>query len=258
MPEKKTKLPWQPAPSEAFLHAGDAHLWRMSLACGPAVLEQFWETLSEDECDRASRFRFEKDRSRYVAARGALRAILSRYTATAPADFRFDYSLQGKPSLAKPAHFPVPEFNLAHSRDLAVFAVTQGRAVGVDLEAVDETFPVLDVAPDIFTDEELQSLESMAERKRHDAFFKLWTCKEALLKARGDGFSADPKSVNIAWEKQTPRLRAFEPETAAWSLRVFDVADGYAAALAMREKIERVSFFQITPAHAARACSLSS
>lgn len=248
-------VPWLHTPAELSLCGADAHVWRASLVCGAEAARKFWETLSEDERERADRFHFEKDRARYIAARGTLRAMLSRYTAAPPSSLRFSYSARGKPALAEPRDFRSLEFNLAHSRDLAVFAFARGRAVGVDVEAVDESFPFADVAPDVFTDEELRWMNALDAGRRREAFFSLWTCKEALLKARGDGLSADPRSIGIAWENETPQLRGDGPETAAWSLQGFDVCAGcaeYRAALATRGKTERILFFHHDPPGPAR------
>lgn len=240
---------WQPAPAGGGripLPPGEVHVWRAALERSAEEADRFWETLSADERERAGRFHFQKDRARNVAARGILRALLSRYEAGAAEDFRLVCNAHGKPALAGSAGQPLGiQFNLAHSRELAVFAFARGCAVGVDIEAVEENFPVLDAAPNICSEEELRRLQTLRGIGQARAFFAIWTAKEALLKARGDGFAGDPQKIRLALEDgETPRLLDFPPGAAAsWSLHVFHAAAGFAAALAVDGKTGQASFF---------------
>ena len=95
---------WQPATHPPPLTTDDVHVWRIALEIGDALLARLREILADDERRRAERFHFEKDRRHFIAGRGALRILLSRYLAQSPDDVRFAYSNYGKPRLADEAN----------------------------------------------------------------------------------------------------------------------------------------------------------
>src|SRR4051812_17773983 len=127
-------------PPERPAAVGELHVWRAELAQNPSLLTRLERTLSEDERERAARFHFRRDAERFVVARGVLRDILGRYLCERPERLRFVYNEFGKPSLAGEHAGGPHRFNLSHSRDLALYAVTLGREVGVDLEFVRPDF----------------------------------------------------------------------------------------------------------------------
>ncbi|MCI0372796.1 MAG: 4'-phosphopantetheinyl transferase, partial [candidate division NC10 bacterium] len=112
---------------------GEVVIWPASLARDLPLLERLAATLSRDELTRAGRFHFPRDRSRFLAARGFLRRILSAYAGETPGSLRFEYSPEGKPFL--PRH-PTLRFNLSHSDDRLLVGVCRGRSIGVDIERV--------------------------------------------------------------------------------------------------------------------------
>jgi 4'-phosphopantetheinyl transferase len=142
------------------------------------------DSLSSDERQRADRLQVPLMRRRFVAARTALRDILSGYTGLEPAALRFDYGPTGKPSLAG---FDWPQFNLTHCDDLALLAIS-ALPVGIDVERVRP----LDALPQMMqiacSPAERQALLALSESRRLRAFFYTWTRKEALMKAHGNGF----------------------------------------------------------------------
>ena len=142
------------------------------------------DSLSADERQRAERLRLPLVRRRFVAARVALRRVLSGYTGLEPGALRFDYGPTGKPSLAG---FDWPQFNLSHCDDLALLAIS-ALPVGVDVERVRP----LDALPQMMqiacSPAERQALRALPESRRLRAFFFTWTRKEALMKAHGAGF----------------------------------------------------------------------
>src|SRR5207245_1715236 len=120
------------------LRSGEVHVWRVPLSENDP--EQLGALLSRDEWIRAERFHFERDRARFICGRGLLRTILGRYLNTDPRDLTFVEGPYGKPELTG-----IPSslrFNLSHSDDLMLLAVTHARAVGVDLEMIRENVPV--------------------------------------------------------------------------------------------------------------------
>ena len=185
MPENVFGPSWRPPPATLELQRDEVHVWRAALDRPTEQVWGLWTLLSADERRTAKRFHFQTDRSRYIIGRGLLRTILSRYLKRAPNRLRFYYSPYGKPAL-----LGGPEealyFNVSHSRDLALFAVTRGRALGVDVEHVVSELAVQDLAERFFSPREIVALRTLPANLRQEAFFACWTRKEAYLKARGE------------------------------------------------------------------------
>jgi len=146
---------------------------------------QLSRLLSEEERGRAARFHFERNRREYVAAHALKRLMLCEAAGRAPDDWTFTVEPLGKPLVAGGQG---PHFNLSHCNGLVACALSFAVPLGVDVEPVDRHAP-LDVAERYFAAEELTWLFSLAEVQRPLGFFKLWTMKEAFIKATGKGVS---------------------------------------------------------------------
>jgi len=179
------------------------------------------------------RFRFEKDRLRYLTGRGLLRTLLGRYLDVAPPDLRFETTAAGKPRLTSDQRRL--QFNLAHSGEYVLFAIADGRAVGIDLEEIRADFDVGELAAHFFSPSEQCDLDTLTGRAKVEAFFACWTRKEAYVKARGEGLSLPLDQFDVSLRSGEPaRLIATRPdpvEATRWQLSGLDVADGYKAAL---------------------------
>ncbi len=150
------------------------------------------EQLSPEERDRASRFRFERDRNSFVAAHGLLRFALRRFAGRT--DWAFDTGPNGKPFLISREGVAAPHFNITHTPGLAACGLTLAGPIGVDAELRDRTADIDAVAERCFTVEERRGLAG-PERQRW--FIELWTLKEAVIKALGHGLSMDLKSFSV-------------------------------------------------------------
>jgi len=234
-------------PVETMLSLDEVHVWSFALDTSATRRNRLGRTLSADEVERAGRFRFERDRDRYVAGRGALRAILGRYLNLHPTVVAFTYGAHGKPALAGEARDVELGFNLSHSEDLALVAVTAGRAVGVDLEAWRPFERISDVPASIFSPRELAEFQSLAPALRQEAFFNAWTRKEAIVKATGRGFSTDVAEVEVTFVPGQPagvvRLHGDTSIAAEWTVRELFVAPRFAAALAVHGPIGEIRRF---------------
>src|SRR5918911_1360559 len=173
---------WLGAPERPALSGGEVHVWHARLDLDAATLRELWESLSADERARADRFHFRVDREYFIAARGGLRAVLGRYTGTEPRRLRFAYDAYGKPSLDREADGGRFRFNVSHSKGVALYALAEGREVGVDIEYVREDFASLEIAEHFFSRGEVAALRAVTEGERASAFFDCWTRKEAYIK----------------------------------------------------------------------------
>lgn len=228
---------WSPPPTNLILLSNEVHVWRAPLDLEAACTQTLQRTLSVDEQARAARFHFPKDRARFIVARGVLRAILGRHLKRSPDELQFCYGPQGKPALTKEAGGDILCFNLAHSEGLALFAVTRGREIGIDLECLRPHIADKEIAEHFFSPGEVATLRALPEHLQQAAFFTCWTRKEAYIKARGEGLSIglDWFDVTLAPEEPAALLRTRwdSQEASHWSLHELTPGPGYIAALAV-------------------------
>ncbi|MFY9555865.1 MAG: 4'-phosphopantetheinyl transferase superfamily protein [Blastocatellia bacterium] len=238
-------------PEAPALSRKQVHLWRLPLNLGGPDLHRLQQTLASDERARAERFYFERDRRRFIAARGQLRMILGRYVGVSPRALVISYGARGKPFLGRMFGTGAIKFNLSHSAELALVAVSQDRDIGVDLEEVRALDDAERIAERFFAPRENAALLEVPEAVRTEAFFCCWTLKEAYVKATGDGLARPTESfeVSFAPSKHT-RLLSVEGdsrEASRWSLVGLAPERGYIGALAVEGHGWTVSLFQNHP-----------
>jgi 4'-phosphopantetheinyl transferase len=237
--------------SRLALSSDDVQILYASLEQPATLVCQLAQVLSDDERGRAERFHFERDMRRFTVSHGLLRIILGRYLGVEPGRLCFHYGTHGKPYLSpRSVHLPL-QFNLSHSHELVLYALTLDRQIGVDVEYVRPIQDMEQIAARFFSPPEYAALCSLPESQKLEAFFNCWTRKEAYIKAIGDGLvhPLDRFQVSLA-PGEPARLLSVEgaPEEAErWVLRSLTPVHGYIAALAVegsdwRLKCRRVLF----------------
>jgi 4'-phosphopantetheinyl transferase len=202
----------------------DVAIHCFGLDMGPERLSKLARTLSADEHERAARFRFDRHRSGFIACRGMAREILGKALEIEPSGVEFTYNSFGKPAVSG------IEFNLSHSGRLAVVAVSRTREVGVDIERIDPSFAREQIPERFFSPSEIRALRALPEQDQLEAFFQIWTRKEAYVKARGEGLSIPLESFDVSIGEPAKLLHG----DAAWSIESLMPAIGYVAAVAAR------------------------
>jgi 4'-phosphopantetheinyl transferase len=214
-------------------HSVTLHVWSAPLDTERDVYENLTACLTPDERERAERFRFDQDRRRFSIARAVLRHILSAYLLRAPRQIRLRYGPYGKPCLI-PEESSAIHFNLAHSDAFALIALTEGRAVGVDLERIRPQLVTDRLAAATLSYAELAIFRGLPPEKRAHAFFSIWTRKEAYLKARGVGLSRHLDKIEMSSAADFDALGAVGPQRLdGWIIHALAPAAGYAAAVAV-------------------------
>jgi 4'-phosphopantetheinyl transferase len=227
---------WLSPPAPWKIDRDAVQIWRADLKLSDRVLRALRTTLSEDERARADRFYFERDRAAFVAGRGQLRSLLGRYLNLDPARVKFVYSESGKPALDPALNGDRLEFNVSHSHDVILYAVTRDRAVGVDLEFARPLADAQQLANRFFTPQEAAQLRALPPEQQQWAFFCGWTRKEAFLKATGAGIS-QLQAVEVSLKPKEPAalLRVQGSEKCSdWLLSDLAVGPGYAGAIAIK------------------------
>jgi 4'-phosphopantetheinyl transferase len=171
--------------------------------------------LSPDERSRAESFRFQRDRSRFVSARGLLRTLVGERLGRDPSRIEFAYGERGKPRIAGRDDL---HFNLSHSDGVVALAICEGREVGVDVEAQRPGRSMEGISRRYLPPEVASEIERTTGTDRLRAFYRAWVRQEAYAKGRGEG-------LELIGEAPDPRR---------WSIADLELIDGYAAAVAVQ------------------------
>jgi 4'-phosphopantetheinyl transferase len=232
-----------------MIEPGEVHVVTLDLDQDGADEERFAALLSADERARSQRFRFARDRRRFIVGRGTLRLILGRYLGAQPARLSFRYGPHGKPALEGDSAL---RFNLSHSQGLALYALAMEHEVGVDMERIQPLPDLEDIARSCFAEGEIAALWALPEAQRLHAFFACWTRKEAFIKAIGDGLSFPLDRFDVSLVPGAParllRVEGDPGEASRWTLAALHPAPGYAAALAVRMQGMRPRCFSLSDA----------
>ena len=152
--------------------------------------------LCPDERERFHRIRDMDARRNFLFGRVMLRKLAGDILGVAADSLRFGTGLRGKPFLLKPMNCKL-QVNISHTNGWVVVAMTFGRALGVDIEWMDGSHDLEVVAARVCSPRELSGIRSLPADQQTAAFYKMWTCKEAWLKATGEGLSERMSSVEV-------------------------------------------------------------
>lgn len=176
------QITWQSPPAALHLEPEAVHLWR-------AFLDEWSDqtaVLSAEEQQRGRRFLKEEHRRQFCMARTYLRLILAQYLLVPPATIRFREGPHGKLYLSDyPARL---QFNVSHSADMALYAITLDHEIGVDLEWINPNIEIFPLMTRFYTTAEMQAVTALPPGQQIAGFYQVWTRKEAYLKALGAGF----------------------------------------------------------------------
>ncbi len=228
------------------LRPQEVHVWFARRI--PMLRDQVEAKLCHAEWTHANSFRFSEDRLKYVFAHVMLRDVLRRYLPCRPADIRFSKNRFGKPFLCEVTGDTAPEFNLSHTGDLVLVALSQGGRVGIDAEEIRPIEDFLSIAGSYFTHEEFAFIGSQVPGKREREFLRCWTRKEAYLKAIGKGLSIPPNSFDTLISSKGSAVvlesgsRSENKEI--WQLADLDVCEGYVAAVAIDGGMKSLVHFE--------------
>ena len=215
-------------------------------------LDYFSSLLSAEELARAQRFKFEIHRNRFIISHGFKRSVLAKYLSIEPARIQYQRGDKGKPSLVEADYDrQALTFNLSHTQDITLLAVTSDIEVGIDIEYMDRKTDWSAICQRFFTVAEQQALFSLTKEKQKSAFFQLWTRKEAYMKVLGSGLSLSPTAFTLTVPPQPPALIQHHSTKVQASKQVEfidielpDTLTNYCAALAAESSIREYHCYQ--------------
>lgn len=245
------ELQWRPTIPGELINSNEVHVWRVLLDVSAVQFESLLKFLSVEELERAERFHFEKDQRRFIMARGILRKILGHYLKKNPDEICFEYTSYGKPALTPGVNNDKLCFNLSHSGAFALYAITQRKKIGIDIERIRDDIQIEQVARKFFSQNEISSLEKVDINKRSGLFFQYWTRKEAFIKARGEGisFPMEQCDVSLISGRVLSPVTVQDNNSEISNLHVQDLfpGNGYAAAIALEGGDWDISCLQYLP-----------
>jgi 4'-phosphopantetheinyl transferase len=236
---------WTSAPIALPPHGPEAHVWRIDVPSWRPRVPSLRPLLAPDERARADRFKFEIDADRLIIARGVLRLLMGKFLDLPAERVIFSYSAMGKPSLDG------LEFNVSHSGAVILIA-THDHCIGVDVESLDQTIDV-DVGRLCFTERERALLSNSVSPIKE--FFRLWTRKEAGVKAVGSGLSFPLLDIDVA-DALAPKMASSSMVNCALPRRIIDLPLGgeYAGACAISGPDCEVRLWQLQDTWGDVAC----
>lgn len=232
------RVHWRAVEQLPPLAPGVVHIWHINCNIDEDTARSSQDRLSETEQLRAKRFVRPPDRLHFIASQYALRQILSRYLECDLTAIEYTYGTYKKPYLA---HNRSLQFNLSHSGGMALVAVTLDAEVGVDIEPTNRAVDHLGLASQCFASDEIKIMKALSEGELAQAFFKIWTCKEAYVKAKGTGLHEDLQAFVIGYHSSGEQnclltIDHKKQSAEAWTINSFYVDDVYVGAVAIERR----------------------
>ncbi|XLQ11269.1 MAG: 4'-phosphopantetheinyl transferase superfamily protein [cyanobacterium endosymbiont of Epithemia adnata isolate EadnSB Bon19] len=198
---------WIKSPNRLTLNPSDIHLWKQDLKVSDLEVNRCFAILSQEEKIKAKKFSFKEHKRRFIVARGTLKTILGQYLNIPASTIEFTYSSRGKPRLTNKLGVNSLQFNLSHSHELAIYGVTCNHVIGVDLEYVRPMSEAKKLAKRFFCSQEYNQISLLTSPDLEKTFFKLWTAKEAYLKATGEGIAGGLNQVEVSLDSFSQLLK---------------------------------------------------
>ena len=228
---------WQSVANCPTLEEDLVHVWSLSLERADMIAREYKNLLSISERNTASDFVIASASERYVVVHGTLRKLLAGYLDLPPNDIHFTYGVHGKPRVCDQAQGASLCFSLSHSDDMALFAFSYGRRIGVDLERIRDLDDRDMILAKTFSTAEIARLRSLSLTDKIEGFYRGWTSKEAYLKATGEGISRDLRDIEASVDAEgqlilTDSAKEFSAGH-TWRVEPLLPAGGYMGALAV-------------------------
>jgi len=216
---------------------GEIHLWSSLLDQPDDIINYFWTILSNEEKDRIDKFKFKSLRERHTVSKGLLKSFIANYLNIETEEINFVQNEYGKPSLQPELNEVNLQFNVSHSEQLGMFAFTTGKELGIDVELIQE-IPNLNQIVDIcFSEFEKDWFYKSDPNQQKELFYKVWTGKEAFIKAIGTGLSFPLNEIefiiNTNKTIELQRVHGDQSYWGKWNIYTFNPLPNFISSLVM-------------------------
>lgn len=240
---------WTDRFSGGLFEFNHVHIWRASLEYNQSKVNFLTGSLSMDEIERANRFYFESDRMQFIVRRGILRQIISKYLEIDAKNLLFEYNSFGKPFLITDSLKQDFKFNMTHSKNMALYCISSQKNVGVDIEYLYKEFEFQPIIDRFFSQNEKKFIENIAIDKQKEGFFKIWTRKEAILKALGKGISFPLEKIDVSFNEDNFKILINDDgqfKESSWFIEDLIPTKDYVASVAIEGSDSGLIFSHLT------------
>ncbi len=225
------------------LQPDNVDIYLLAMPGENGVDEARLDLLNEDEKVRAERLKIPAKRAEFIHVRSQLREILSNTLEMAAQDIRLTQNQHGKPMLADNQ---AVQFNLAHSGDWAIIAISVDSRVGIDIEQAGRNTEPLALIKRFFSRQEQTALLAMEPADQRRAFFDCWARKEAFVKAEGSGIAYGLGLFSVpVGELVKPAVIRCDKQARYWYLHEINVPQGYHAALVTEHPVKNLRYWSL-------------
>lgn len=229
------------------LSDGEVHVWHLATGGEAQEILKYMDFLSDQEKDKSNRFKFEKDRLRYITRHVFLREVLACYLNIAFDQIKFTENNYGKPFVDDSVNLQSLQFNLSKSNNHILLALTRIRLIGCDIERHNENLDYSAIINNYFSTQEINLI--LANSKQRMRFFDYWTVKEAYIKARGEGMSLPLDQFTLYIDNNdivSMHENLMEPrDVGKWHIRQLKIAAGFSAAIAIEGEINSIKQIEV-------------
>lgn len=217
------------------IQTGELHIWRYTVNEQHFAAEQTNPMLSVEETEKSKRFVLEEHRVDYVCNHRFVREVLAGYLQTFPNEIEFSVTSLGKPFIKNAGLF----FNVSHSKNKALLAISKDTEVGVDIEYMKDLQDAVTFSDYSFSEQEKAMIFKNGQIDK-EVLFTFWTFKEAYIKATGTGLSVDISKINLT-DFYTNEV--YKLGNANWTLKRLSAEEGFKAAFAIAAQVDKITEF---------------
>jgi len=231
------KNTWKKPPETISLSSSHVDIWLCALDLPENEVAAYYEILSVKEQHRANQFIVPQKRNQFIISRGMLRHKLAQMLEDKPNKLSFTYNTHGKPCLLQKNTHQKISFNISHSHNLALIAITLDHEIGVDIEKINHKTDHSALVKRFFSSAEAEQFKTFSKDSQPRAFFAGWTRKEAFIKGVGKGvaFGLDTFDIHLDPNTEKPSIQIHHPLEIhrKWQIRNLPINDQFMAALAV-------------------------
>ncbi|MDJ0660069.1 MAG: 4'-phosphopantetheinyl transferase superfamily protein [Crocosphaera sp.] len=236
---------WKNPLQNLTINPQEVHIWKKNLEQPSINVQNGFQMLNEAERNKAQRFRFEKHQKRFTIARSSLKHILSLYLSISPQEIEFEYNDYGKPQLLEQINNINLQFNVSHSENIAIYGITCRYLIGVDVEYIRPMLEADNLAKRFFSEKEFEYIRELSPEEKDKGFFRLWTAKEAYLKAIGQGISGGLDKVEISIDEPIRFIKLSESDHINYKLFYLTPHDNYLGAIAVQNNQQIYHYWEL-------------
>ena len=240
-------------PNTYTIPKNEIQLWWFNLDQTKGIVDEYYSLLNQGEKKIIRKFKTRSLRDRFTVSRGVLKSLISNYLHIDPAEVEFALNSHGKPLLSPKQNKINLKFNISHSNKRGIYAFTKDKNVGVDIEAIQEYADLEDVAELCMSDYEKCWFFKLPKAARCSTFYKVWTVKEAFVKAIGAGLYFPLKNVEVKidknYEPDFHAIRGISDFSRKWNIFPFNTVPNYAASLVTEGGDSKIRNFYLEPSN---------